>query len=93
VRSSDVRSAISAGDLVTAELLLGRPVTIVASVDGPIDGGPVPLTFPWPMALPPDGRYPCTVERQPATMAIRDGSVLLEGPVVAPGRVLLTLSA
>ena len=52
VRSSDIRAAIAAGDLATAERLLGRPYAIVGDVDR--NGM---MTFPMPVALPPAGRY------------------------------------
>ena len=56
VRSSDVRAAITAGDLAAAGRLLGRPYAVV--------GAPGPegrLTLAPPRALPPDGRYDATV--------------------------------
>ena len=57
VRSSDVRSAIAAGDLVLAAELLGRPYAIVATA---VDGGF--LESPMPVALPPAGTYATIVE-------------------------------
>jgi riboflavin kinase/FMN adenylyltransferase len=61
VRSTDVRAAIAAGDLAMAARLLGRPHGVAAeAADG---GGPgCALRFPLPVALPPDGSYPVTVE-------------------------------
>ena len=38
VRSSDIRAAIAAGDLATAERLLGRPYAVVGDVDRPRRG-------------------------------------------------------
>jgi riboflavin kinase/FMN adenylyltransferase len=61
VRSTDVRAAIGAGDLAAAARLLGRPHGVAgqaASEDGP----GCALRFPLPVALPPDGAYPVTVE-------------------------------
>lgn len=57
VRSSEIRAAISAGDLETAERLLGRPygVTGASGHDGV-------MAFPMPVALPPPGDYRVTVE-------------------------------
>jgi riboflavin kinase/FMN adenylyltransferase len=57
VRSSDVRSAIVAGDLRRAEELLGRPYTVTATTgdDGSLD-------VPMPVALPPAGSYRAVVE-------------------------------
>jgi riboflavin kinase/FMN adenylyltransferase len=52
VRSSDIRSAIAAGDLALAERLLGRPYAILGDVDG--DGR---MTFAMPVALPPAGHH------------------------------------
>jgi riboflavin kinase/FMN adenylyltransferase len=91
VRSSDVRAAIVAGDLAAAAVLLGRDVSICAQAAPAVDGVGTPLGFAWPMALPPDGSYPCLVEEQAATVRIQDGSILLEGARVTPGRVRLSL--
>ncbi len=91
VRSADVRAAIAAGDLGAASTLLGRDVSICAQAAPAVDGVGTPLGFAWPMALPPDGSYPCVVEEQAATLRIREGSILLEGVPVAPGRVRLAL--
>jgi riboflavin kinase / FMN adenylyltransferase len=91
VRSSDIRAAIGVGDLATAELLLGRPVTIAASVDPAPDGQDAPLAFPWPMALPPDGRYRGIVGDRAATLIIEDGRARLGGAVFEPGRVEIAL--
>jgi riboflavin kinase/FMN adenylyltransferase len=52
VRSSDIRSAIAAGDLATAERLLGRPYSVVASI-----GDDSSLRVAMPVALPPPGSY------------------------------------
>ncbi len=91
VRSSDVRAAITAGDLATAAALLGRDVTICAQAAPPVEGIGTPLAFAWPMALPPDGGYPCRVGADAGIVRIRDGSVRLEGPSVPPGRVTIEL--
>ena len=93
VRSSDVRAAIAAGDLATAEALLGRPVTI-AGIAGPRrDGAGATLAFAWPMALPPDGTYDCAVHDATGRLHIVAGEVTLGGAVVEPGRVSVTLLA
>lgn len=61
VRSSDIRSAIAAGDLETAERLLGRPYAVVG--DGFEAGvARVAMAFPMPVALPPSGEYQVTIE-------------------------------
>jgi riboflavin kinase / FMN adenylyltransferase len=52
VRSSEIRAALAAGDLVGAERLLGRPYTVVGETD---DGTRV--SFSTPVALPPPGAY------------------------------------
>lgn len=91
VRSSDVRAAITAGDLATAAELLGRDVTICAQAAPAVEGVGTPLAFAWPMALPPDGAYRCRVGTDEALVRIQDGSVRLEGPDVRPGRVTIEL--
>jgi riboflavin kinase / FMN adenylyltransferase len=69
VRSSEIRSAIAAGDLAGAVALLGRPVTLTGIVE---DAGPdgVGLGFELPVALPPAGEYPCRVNGQPGRLRI-----------------------
>jgi riboflavin kinase / FMN adenylyltransferase len=91
VRSSDVRAAIAAGDLAGAAELLGRPVTICAQAAPEVVGVGVPLAFAWPMALPPHGTYACRVGADRGTLRLEDGSVLLEGLTVAPGRTRVEL--
>ena len=91
VRSSDVRSAIAAGDLATAAELLGRHVTICAQAAPPVDGVGTPLAFAWPMALPPHGTYACRVGGDVGTLRLEDGSVILEAVDVAPGRTQVEL--
>jgi riboflavin kinase/FMN adenylyltransferase len=80
VRSSVIRDAISRGDLATAARLLGRPVTISGSAGGVTDGY-ARLGFALPIALPPDGDYAVTVDGEPVTLRLVDGSAsLLDGP-------------
>ncbi|MFL5647472.1 MAG: hypothetical protein ACJ776_03665 [Chloroflexota bacterium] len=55
VRSSEIRAAIGAGDMATAERLLGRPYAVSGTVD---DEGR--LTFPMPVAVPGPGTYATT---------------------------------
>lgn len=86
VRSSDVRAAIAAGDLTEAAQLLGRPVTVRGTAH---DGR---LTMPWPIALPPDGAYPCMVDGRPATLRVREGGALLDGGAL-DGDVTVVLGA
>jgi riboflavin kinase/FMN adenylyltransferase len=61
VRSAEIRSAIAAGDLATAERLLGRPVSLVGTVSS-VDGAGTALSFPMPVALPPPGVYEVAVQ-------------------------------
>jgi riboflavin kinase/FMN adenylyltransferase len=56
VRSSDIRSAIAAGDLVRAAQLLGRPVSVVGTA-ATTTPERTELAFELPVALPPPGRY------------------------------------
>ena len=69
VRSSDIRAAISQGDLAAAERLLGRPYAIRGSVR---DGR---LTPALPMAMPPEGDYPCHVDGRATTARVAAGTV------------------
>ena len=69
VRSSDIRAAIAAGDLATAERLLGRPYAL----RGAIRDGRLELALP--MALPPAGHYDGRVAGRTAELIIADGSV------------------
>jgi riboflavin kinase/FMN adenylyltransferase len=75
VRSSDIRAAITRGDLTGAQRLLGRPVALKGeSLDGRV-------TFEWPMAMPPSGSYGVRVDGKPGTAIIDGGSVTLEDGV------------
>ncbi len=62
VRSSEVRTAIAAGDLAAARALLGRRVAVTGEVrpDGP-DSRRGRLSFGLPVALPPPGEYRVTI--------------------------------
>ena len=62
VRSGEIRSAIGAGDLAGAALLLGRPYGVVGEGRSGNQGA-VELSFPMPVALPPPGEYSVTIER------------------------------
>lgn len=81
VRSTEVRNAISAGDLETASALLGRLHTVVGeAVPG---AGERTLQFELPVALPPDGAWDAMVEiddvAQFGTVEVREGRVVLPG--------------
>jgi len=66
VRSTEIREAIARGDLGGAATLLGRAHAVVGDADERREG--MRLTFPMPVALPPDGDY-----------AVRVGSPLRDG--------------
>jgi len=69
VRSTDIRTAIAAGDLYTASRLLGRPVAVVGTASATPTGTTV--AFELPVALPPPGEYDVRVS--PAGQrAVRD---------------------
>jgi riboflavin kinase / FMN adenylyltransferase len=74
VSSSEIRKAIGRGDLAAARRLLGRPVGLRGELR---DGVGV---FDWPMAMPPDGDYPCRVDGRPVDVTVRDGTVRLDPP-------------
>jgi riboflavin kinase/FMN adenylyltransferase len=90
VRSSEIRTAIAAGDLVGAAALLGRPVTLTGAVEG---GGPAGrrLAFDLPIALPPDGDYSCRVEGRAASLRVESGWAYLQGRGPAAARVTVEL--
>jgi riboflavin kinase / FMN adenylyltransferase len=79
VSSSAIRAAIGSGDLGAAAHLLGRPFAL----RGATSGGRLRLR--WPMAMPPDGEYPCLVGGRPGIAAVDDAMVRLpvegDGPV------------
>jgi riboflavin kinase/FMN adenylyltransferase len=86
VRSSDIRSAIAAGELRLAEELLGRPYAVVGNA-GPAGV----LRFDMPVASPPAGSYRVTVEQQPARLLVDDSAAMRIEPqsVAPPGARLL----
>jgi riboflavin kinase/FMN adenylyltransferase len=73
VRSSDIRSAIAAGDLAAAERLLGRPYAI----RGSIRGGQVRVAMP--VAVPPPGTYDGSVDGRPASLRVNGATVRIPG--------------
>jgi riboflavin kinase / FMN adenylyltransferase len=85
VRSSEVREALSAGDLALATRLLGRP-HVVTGITTAVGEGSV-VTFELPVALPPDGSYDVELRtdgRATGTVArVEDGRVVVHD--VAPG--------
>lgn len=86
VRSSEIRTAIAAGDLDGARGLLGRPVTLRGELR---DGA---LSFDWPLALPPDGEYACTIDGTGARLRLAGGRARLDGPTLGDGPVDMNLS-
>ena len=89
VRSSAIRDAIVRGDLATAARLLGRPVTITGSTGDAVDGL-TRLDVALPIAVPPYGDYPVTVDGAPLTLRLVDGDAYLVG-APADGRVTVVL--
>ena len=94
VRSTEIRSAIVAGDLAAARALLGRPVAVVgdAAPDG-VDGSRV--LFGLPVALPPDGSYPVSLVGPDhvsveASATVDAGTVVLDRPM--SGRLRLVFA-
>lgn len=102
VSSSEIRRAITAGDLVRAARLLGRPVSITGEVGDRDDGGAgARLAFELPVVLPPSGRYPvllataaepATGRRAQALVAIEGQEVSLIGDVQQGSRIRLTFA-
>jgi len=93
VRSSDVRAAITAGDLAEAARLLGRPHAVSGFVDS---GGRV--SFSMPVALPGAGEHPVSVTDQAAaettsTLAVDAMGWSLRPPPAAIGPVRITFGA
>jgi len=80
VRSSAIRAAIASGDLASAARGLGRPVTVTGSIGRAVDGRRR-LDFALPVALPPDGDYPVTVDGVARSMRVADGGAYLPGDV------------
>jgi riboflavin kinase / FMN adenylyltransferase len=71
VRSSDIRTAIATGDLEAAERLLGRPYAVIGDVEA--DGS---VQFDMPVASPPEGTFPVTVNNAPMSVLVDDGGVM-----------------
>ena len=77
VRSTEVRAAITTGQLTLAARLLGRPHAVVGEAE-PAEQGTA-VHFPLPVALPPDGAWPAEIVRcgvAEACLAIVDGAHL-----------------
>jgi riboflavin kinase/FMN adenylyltransferase len=79
VRSSDIRTAIAAGDLDSARALLGRDVTVTGT---PVtDGDSLRLTFDMPAALPPAGSYRGTANGREVELEIGEAGAVRVRPV------------
>jgi riboflavin kinase/FMN adenylyltransferase len=72
VRSSEIRTAIAAGDLGLATALLGRPVTLTGWADDG-DADSQRIRFALPTAVPPDGTYPARIASTDSTLEMRAG--------------------
>ena len=58
IRSSEIRRRVAAGDLVGAQRMLGRPLSVRGEVEQPAaTQDAVRLRFDLPVVLPPAGRY------------------------------------
>jgi riboflavin kinase / FMN adenylyltransferase len=91
VRSSEVRSALGAGDLARATRLLGRPHVVTGTTTARAGEGSV-MAFELPVALPPDGEWPVDVEADGritrAVATVADGTIELHDvPEGTPVRV------
>ncbi len=97
VRSTEVRTAIGAGDLDTAAELLGRPHTVVGVASRDEDEGEdTVVAFPLPVMLPPDGRWPAALDtgtREHRVDVLVDGGRLVVPPVPAGSRVRVRFGA
>jgi FAD synthase len=98
VRSGEIRSDIAAGNLAGAARLLGRPYAIVGE-GSPAPDGRVRIVAPMPVALPPAGEYPATVEGRGATGSMTatvvigaDGSLGLVPEAPIHGRLRLVFA-
>jgi riboflavin kinase/FMN adenylyltransferase len=86
VSSSQIRAAIQRGDLAAAERMLGRPVGLRATAH---DGT---LSFDWPMAMPPDGRYQARIDGRPGSLDVQRDTVRV-GQATEDGTVRVELMA
>lgn len=82
VRSTEVRTAISSGDLGLASALLGRLHTVVGDAGPGAVGEGSELRFALPVALPPDGMWEAQVSAPGGAsgtevVAVRAGRVVL----------------
>jgi len=79
VRSAEIRAAIGRGDVAAATRLLGRPYAISGAVDATGQ-----LHVPMPVALPPPGRHPVSIDGRDLDLEIDpDGAMHLAANAVA----------
>ena len=83
VRSSDIRAAIAAGDLATAERLLGRRVSLVGTVERARRDA-TELGFSMPVVLPAPGRYEAAVRSPAGAVRHREVAIDESGVRLAP---------
>ena len=90
IRSGEIRSAIAAGDLARAARLLGRPYAVAGDASDSGDGR-VAVSFSMPVAIPPPGAYPVSIESidgrhsEPGTAVVGAAGEIAVGPGWAPG--------
>jgi len=80
VRSSDIRSAIAAGDLASARELLGREITVTGMARS--GDGRTALEFEMPMALPPAGTYLASANGRDVELEVGDDRTVCVRPDV-----------
>ena len=90
VRSSEIRAEMAAGHLAEAAALLGRPVTLTGALER---SGPAGrrLVFDLPIALPPDGDYPCRAEGRQGVLRVEGGAAYLRSRGPAATRMSIEL--
>ena len=103
VRSSEIRTAIAAGDLVGAARMLGRPYA-VRGIAEDLAAGSMRVRFAMPVALPPAGDHRVVVEADldgrpegDRTVAVvqSDGTLVVTGNFggVPPGAIRVTFGS
>jgi riboflavin kinase/FMN adenylyltransferase len=97
VRSSDIRAAIAAGDLASAQAALGRPYAVVGNATE-IGVSRVAMSFLMPVALPPSGERDVLLEfaegaSRPADSIMEDDGRLTMTSSPFEGRVRVVFVA
>ena len=83
VTSSAIRAAIATGDLAEAARLLGRPISVVGTVEKGLREA-TPLEFSLPVALPPPGRYEVAVRTHGGAIRRREAVIDAAGLRLVP---------